>query len=348
MKSFQKLALVAAIAAAPFAQAELVSMEDDALSEMTGQDGITIIKDNVSTSIDSVVYTDNQMVSDGAGGFTDVSGTLSINTIVSGGARADGSGGYVAGDIMGVKQEIDVTSAGGLTIKSYNQYAENILSDDAGAVASGEAAGIDYSDLNLRMVTVGDIKINDALGGATLISGLSMVSASGPNVTQISNDGTIKTTGFSQILDLDVNVDVAGIGIQNLSMKNGVGVSVFSAWADAADDTLSAFATGGTDLVGTHGKGEAGTADDEWIMSTKTITLTDGVVHGTWDAVQDNGWVSQTVDNVLTIASTTTKKDIEFTVLAGDVGGTGSANLTIGTIAINGHVSDSTMRVFGH
>lgn len=58
MKSFKQLALAAAVLSASFmAQAQMKSMEDTALSDVTGQAGISI-SGNFNQTIGSVTYTD--------------------------------------------------------------------------------------------------------------------------------------------------------------------------------------------------------------------------------------------------------------------------------------------------
>ncbi|MDO9322121.1 MAG: DUF6160 family protein, partial [Pseudomonas sp.] len=58
MKSFKQIAFAAAVLAAPFmAQASMTSMDDSALSSVTGQDGISI-SGNFAGSVGNVKYTD--------------------------------------------------------------------------------------------------------------------------------------------------------------------------------------------------------------------------------------------------------------------------------------------------
>lgn len=61
MKSFKQLALAAAVLSASFmAQAQMKSMEDTALSDVTGQAGISI-SGNFNQTIGSVTYTDTDV-----------------------------------------------------------------------------------------------------------------------------------------------------------------------------------------------------------------------------------------------------------------------------------------------
>lgn len=57
MKGLKKLALATVVISTPFAVSAMESMNDDAMSEITGQDGITI-ESSSKMEIDSVMYTD--------------------------------------------------------------------------------------------------------------------------------------------------------------------------------------------------------------------------------------------------------------------------------------------------
>jgi len=61
MKGLKKLALATAVAAAPFAQAELTAMDDSLLADMTGQAGITM-DINLQMDINAIKYVDSDGV----------------------------------------------------------------------------------------------------------------------------------------------------------------------------------------------------------------------------------------------------------------------------------------------
>ena len=76
MKSFKQLALAAAVLSASFmAQAQMKSMEDTALSDVTGQAGISI-SGNFNQTIGSITYTDT-----GTGTGPDDGGSIRMETI---------------------------------------------------------------------------------------------------------------------------------------------------------------------------------------------------------------------------------------------------------------------------
>ncbi len=91
MKGLKKIALVAAIAAAPFAQAELTSIDDAVLSDMTGQAGLSI-ELSTAVTIASLTYTDT----DGHTAGGNVAGSIGVNGIAFGGATV--AGGALATD----------------------------------------------------------------------------------------------------------------------------------------------------------------------------------------------------------------------------------------------------------
>ena len=62
MKGLKKIALVAAIAAASSAQAELVSMDETAMGETTGQAGLTIDITSAEISIGEIAYQDEGFI----------------------------------------------------------------------------------------------------------------------------------------------------------------------------------------------------------------------------------------------------------------------------------------------
>lgn len=76
MKGLKKLALAAAVTAAPFAQAELTAMDDALLGEMTGQAGLTIDM-NLDMSIAEIRYADE----DGQGTDVGDAGYLTLSNI---------------------------------------------------------------------------------------------------------------------------------------------------------------------------------------------------------------------------------------------------------------------------
>ncbi len=198
MKAFKKLALVTAIAAAPFAQAELTSIDDAALSNMTGQAGISIDL-SAQIAVGSVTYTDT----DGFDGGT--AGSISIGQIYLGGAGA--VDGFADADVNnaldGIKIDIDVDgsagAAGGLAIHLGGTDAEAALK------------GTEVIDFGL---SVADVKLN----GLDLASGIQLTGELGPIDINIDNNGAIAVSAFFKVNSGSMNIDLLGMGVTSLTI----------------------------------------------------------------------------------------------------------------------------------
>lgn len=105
MKGLKKLALAAAVAAAPFAQAELTAMDDSFLDEMTGQAGVSIDID-LAMSIGEIRYVDSD--GHGAAGTQGTAGLTNLNV-----GRLDATGAFDGTDasveINGITIDADAT-----------------------------------------------------------------------------------------------------------------------------------------------------------------------------------------------------------------------------------------------
>jgi hypothetical protein len=136
MKGLKKLALVTAVAAAPFAQAEMTAMDDALLGEMTGQAGITIDVD-LAMTIDAIKYVDRDGNVDG--GADAVQGAITLNGLTVGSIADDGT--LSAARIRGVT--IDADGTDGLVI-GLNQIGDTSgngidITVDAVIIGSGAA-----------------------------------------------------------------------------------------------------------------------------------------------------------------------------------------------------------------
>jgi len=187
MKAFKKLALVTAIAAAPFAQAEMVAIDDALMGEMTGQAGITI-ELSTEVKIGDIIYTDT----DGLG--VNGPGSLSIT-----GVRLGGSGG-VGTALDGIKIDIDVDDTDGLII--------HLGAKDMAGVLKGDNP-VDFG------LDVASVSLN---GGANLVSGVNIVGNLGPIDVKIANSGDIDVAAYFEVTGGSLDVDVLGLGITNLTV----------------------------------------------------------------------------------------------------------------------------------
>jgi len=144
MKGLKKLALATAVAAAPFAQAELTAMDDALLEEMTGQAGITIDVD-LDMTIDAIKYVDQ----DGIADFTDV-GAGNGNLDVDGNDVGAGNGQYAM-----------VDDQGAITMKGLKIGSDNGTADWSTARIRGITIDVDGTDgLVMGLNQIGDTSGN--------------------------------------------------------------------------------------------------------------------------------------------------------------------------------------------
>ena len=310
MKGFKKLALVAAIAAPMTSVHALEALDDSTLSGMTGQAGVTIELDTKVT-IDSFTYTDE--------------GSVVLGDIAFGGANvavADASAfDSAASDRLDeVKIDIDVDAGGNLQI--------HLGSTDVVGVFNGS----NPLDFGLHVGTVG---LTDAAGSVSsqIASNINLAGVLGPQDIVILNDasanGMILAQGYFEIKDGGLTVDVAGVGVSNLTI--GQDSNPFH------DDTkLGGPLAAGGKLLAPYAAATAAagltntTAAENWAFYAITVDTATSAAGGVTDAL------SLTVDS--------------FNVdIAMDVGiGNGSAS-NIGHIALdNLDVSGTTMVVYGH
>ncbi|WP_417514926.1 DUF6160 family protein [Marinobacter sp.] len=193
MKGLKKIALVAAIAAAPFAaNAELQALNDTAMGDVTGQAGVTIELET-KVSIGQFKYTDE--------------GSFAVNDIVLGGAgvTADGqlldtNGNVTNGLLDQLKIDIDVLDDGDAKIH----------------VGTLDGNPIDWG------MTIGSMELlagNTGSDSTTLISNLSGYG----NLAQLDIQVDTATDHLNlvaafDVTDMDFDVEFLGVGIRDLAI----------------------------------------------------------------------------------------------------------------------------------
>jgi len=330
MKGLKKLALATAVAAAPFAQAELTAMDDSFLEEMTGQAGVSI-ELSANVSIGSVEYTDT----DGFG-TSATAGTIGINNIVLG-----GNGGGALDDI---KIDIDVDGTDGLLIHL------------GGTNIPGIVSGLAPVDFGL---SVGSVAIN---GGNNLISNMSIGGNLGPIDVQIQNDATINMDAYFEVTSGSLNVDVLGMGISNLTIGQdsrpfignqaaGPGITVEQAAQSqaASASIVDADTDGFDDTTGlTLAETQAATYTAVYDSAESTVGGTGlsnmayvGMTIQTTDTSYNAGAGSVAITQALDISVDSMSMDIAMDV---SIGGNG-----IGSVAVNDlDLSGTTLKIYGH
>ncbi|WP_395504260.1 DUF6160 family protein [Ectopseudomonas hydrolytica] len=120
MMTLKKIALAAAVMAVPFmAQAQMQSLDDAALADVTGQAGISIAG-NFDATIGSIVYTDTEA------GVNDGSNSLSLNTVKLTGFNISESNPLTI-DVVDNKLEIGLPGInGGVSVDSVKIGANSI------------------------------------------------------------------------------------------------------------------------------------------------------------------------------------------------------------------------------
>ena len=335
MKGLKKLVLASAIAAAPFAQAEMVAMEDALLGEMTGQAGVSIELD-ATISIGSVEYTDTDGLANGAG-------SLAFNNITVGGA-------LVGDSLDGIKIDIDVDGTDGLNIALGTTNKPGLLDG---------TAPIDFG------VRVGSFNIN---GGANVASNIAIVGELGPVNIAIANDATINMTAYFELIDSSLTIDAMGVAITDLDIGDDSRVFIGN-----QDGALLGGPVGSTVEQVAQGQAAAATitdvdADGFDDVTGATLAQTQAATYsGVYDAVETNlGGTG--LSNMAYVAMTITTADTAYTALDGTVTNVTDAlsvsidtmamdidatmsigGASIGTVSLNDFdMSGTTLKIYGH
>jgi len=283
MKTFQKLALVAAISAAPFAQAELVSISEEAMGDMTGQAGISIELDTAVT-IASLAYGDT----DGSTAGSSAQGDITVTGIAFGGGTVGGASG-VADDARfdNIKIDIDVDDTAGVVIHL------------AAVDIQGALDGSNTADFGL---SVASVTSSAAVGDVTIASGINLAGTLGPVDVNINNVGAgdfISVKAFFEVTTGSLDVDVIGLGVTNLVI-------------DQDSNPFASDATYGTTGLGLEA---VGTGDDNWAM----VALSVGTTSTT---LTDPAGTDTVIDNALSVTIASLDLDISANLTMGDIAGT--------------------------
>lgn len=289
MKTLQKATLAVAIAAVPFmATNALEALDDEVLSEMTGQAGVTIetsIAGQDATTIGSITYTDTKKdASDALGG-----GSLVIQGVGGTGNGISVSGGTWDGTDFTYggsydRKTIDIDENGNLITKTeaISAFGGSVVAFTAKEIkvgevllrADGQTTGGAQLASNLEMVQLSgnsEAHILNLTGGAGQAESISNYEGSAhainANLGNISSDAKIAivTKGESRIAKLNVDALDGAVGIRNLSYGGGVnGDEMMSStqviWAVNGDASASGSTAGiyiqGSDSTGTLKIGE--------------------------------------------------------------------------------------------
>ncbi len=217
MKGLKKLALAAAVAAAPFAaQADLKALDDTSMGNVTGQAGVTIELET-QVSIGQFSYTDE--------------GSFNVNNIVLGGAGVTTSGSAAGfGTLLDqLKIDIDVADDGDAIIKVGTLDGNPIdwgMTADSMTLTAG-STGTDSTTLVSGLQAWGDLaQLDISVDTAT---------------------DTLNIATAFDIQDMDFDVPFLAVGIQDMKVTGaGVGVDYNGdGVVDATDGDLNGSGTVG-------------------------------------------------------------------------------------------------------
>jgi len=250
MKGLKKLALATAVAAAPFAQAELTAMDDALLADMTGQAGITIDVD-LDMSIDAIKYVDQ----DGNAGGSAEQGAITMK-----GLTIDNNGG--AAYIRGIT--IDADGTDGL-VMGLNKIGGLNAAYAGGTVTTDDVDGIDIS-IDAVLINNGNANLNsvtavnnaEATGWNVLAGGYNYVDyATGAVTTQVNaaftaaagagsaaDDTTATGNGYASFAALVSAAASGDAAAQGVIVTNAGSSAAFTQAAATLSDAAQASAVG--------------------------------------------------------------------------------------------------------
>ena len=386
MKGFQKLALAAAIAAAPFAaQAELTAMDDSLLSEMTGQAGVTLDL-NLDVIIDEIRYADE----DGAtvGGLSNDGGYLTLSNLVIDGDNASGQA-----EIKGVT--IDVDGTDGIVIGLGEIGSATALSKDSGlnydigggvGTATGSQAAVATGAYWTGVNVSADFGINGVEAGSVAIKGITNFVPNALAVEAVSKFGY--TLGTDIQLTNDTGTQGADLTAAQINIATNAGAGATQAQIDAATGaevaTNSAFtdalvsgayvegnirisAGGGVDSDSTGATqgltinastgfviNDLSYTDDGRSMGLHNFVMFDTDASGNIIGFQVSNLTIDVVDHVGTNSSATEALRIagmntSGTIAIGDIYVGDAATGSLGALSIKGiNMSNTEIFVYGH
>jgi hypothetical protein len=237
MKTFQKIALVSAIAAAPFAaQAGLVSIEDAEMSNVTGQAGVTvdITIGGTGISVGEIEYTDEGSVS---------IQNLTINNVnnLSQTIDVDAEGNL----LMGTTEVTDVQLAIGNSGADTTQFSAVALRSDSGEtteLVNNVKLNIDLGESTTQIMNLS--AAGNALAAAAVTDGFDDANAFAGSVA-------IRSTSSFEITDLDVGL----FGYTAAQSAAKVGITAMLNADGTADAGLATLTTNLTAVTNASGAG---------------------------------------------------------------------------------------------
>ena len=381
MKTFQKLALVSAITAAPFAAQAMEALDDSVLGNTTGQAGVTIEIDlgNDGVKVGSVVYTDtahNVQVVDTNGVLPGAAGYIETLESRDGGSVAlENISVNLTGTIV---QTIDVSEAGDLVMTASAPgvmaiAAGNDAADTTGAFSAVKLQAVDGSESELVNNLSLDVTLGEstttiknlgtlATGGLGTLGSNGLVAA-GSTYADVASSMAIQMNASAKIENLNV-----GVFGYTADQATAIVAGKVTAYADGYALAVAADAGVGTTNADAYVAANGATVDTDGdgVFDAATATaLTNQVATGSavqisgvsvTDSAAANGMfsVNQTIWAVggdASEAGSTAGVYIQMGAMNLDVNvaGIGIGGHSIGSVAINGlELNGMTQRIYGH
>ncbi len=312
MKTFQKIALVSAIAAAPFAaQADLTPMTDSLMGDTTGQAGVTIDMtiEGAGITVGSVVYTDE--------------GSLGINGISITGTNAAGD----ANQAMSLSQTVDVLANGDLQLVVSPQGGEQYLNIglDSVTLMANEATDADFAANASELVNNLDMTVKLTGNSTTTIHN---VDVSSQTLGDFGVTGTAATSTAGLVISQG-----ASFQIENLD------VGLFGYTAEQADVLADTAAYGGDGSGSVDTPAETGTA--AVIADKAAISITGLTLNNNGGAINLNQkiWADSTGVSIQIAGF-----DADLNIQSIAIGGASIGSLAVNDISMAG----ITQKIYGH
>lgn len=354
MKGLNKLALAAAISAAPFAHAEMKAMDDSALESMTGQSGVSI-ELSAQVSVGEFQYTDTDGIDASLGGSA-TAGSFEMSNITLGGSAA-------GTPLDGIKIDIDIDGNDGLRIYLGAQDKIGVLSG---------AAPVDFG------LDIGSASINNT---AVLASNIAIDGQLGPITVTIDNASNIGVDAYFEVTDGSMDIDVLGLGVSNLTIGDdnnpfianldagiaaGGAPTGKSVYDTAYDDYITNNAVDPLNPTAAEIAAAEGTAqatvvgtDTALAQSINPALTTTGLSNAAYVAMNIStgattfrglDGVTNNVSNALVIDVTAMAMDISADLTLGSVDdGSGAVVQSLGSIAINDlDLTGTSLKIYGH
>lgn len=251
MKGFKKLALASAIAALPVSGFAMEAMDDAALSDVTGQDGLSLNIDVPASTMDIIIHD-----SDGstAGSLTGLAGALVIDNM----SLSTGAGGIdvdidADGGTAGPVLNVAVTIPTGTTINTGDIRVAgsagmgNALVNTSAPILDSMSITLGQVDLNIQLgsdepqgsmivldtaitngITITNFALNDASSGESIsVSQIVMEDADGSGDLTVAMTGDVETSGlaltFGQLGATGVS---PGVTLQMTSVQLGTAPAI--------------------------------------------------------------------------------------------------------------------------